>query len=698
LSGGDLTKATDAAAKTAAIISSSNTVIKDYIDQGGSGDNFLSSLAQVAVVANDAATSLETAVRNDDDLSTLEGQYSSTNLQTRIDSASIGDVNGDGDTNTVNAAPTVSGAVALSSDEDTSFTVTATQLLSNASDESAMTILDLSSDNATITQLTDTSWSIQPVANSTADITLSYKVSDGVKTTNATAVVSVTAVNDTPTVSSAVNLSGTEDTELTITQAQLLANASDVEGDNLSVENLSVASGTLVNNEDNTWTYSPVANSTDDVTFSYNVSDGNSSVATSATASFTSVNDNPVTSRSTFLSGTEDTELTITQVQLLANASDVDGDTLSVQNLSADGGTLVDNEDNTWTYTPVANSTDDVTFSYNVSDGNSSVATSATASFAADATTEGTNGVDTIIGTSGNDTITALAGNDTITGGAGDDYIDGGDGDNDTAVFSGNLEDYTFSTDDAGNTTLTDNNLEDGNDGTDTLVNITNYQFNDQTIDSIPSDEDPGDDLQEPPAEEDDDIINGDDGFDFIWTGNGDDTINGNGGSDLIWSGNGQDVVDGGSDGDYIWTGNGNDTATGGTGADYVYTGNGDDVIILASGDVTLDGGRGEDTLRLSNGDGLDMTSNTVELFNMEIIDMQTDSSANSLTIGSTDITSMSNNDSLVIDGDGSDSLSFSDGGWTQGDTADGYTTYDHSSSGAQLSVGENINVTLNQA
>jgi len=776
LSGSDLTRATDAAANTAAIISSSNTVIKDYIDEGGSGDDLLSSLAQVAVVADDAATSLETAVRNDDDLSTLEGQYSSTNLQTRIDGANIGDVNGDGDTNTVNAAPTVSGAVALSTNEDTSFTVTHTQLLSKASDDSALTIRDLSADNATITQLTDTSWSIQPTANSSADITLSYKVTDGVKTTDASAVVSVTAVNDDPTVSSTVNLSGAEDTDLTITQAQLIANASDVDGDTLSVQSLSVENGTLVNNEDNTWTYTPLANATDDVTFSYTISDGNGGTAnTTATASFTSVNDDPVTSRSTSLSGTEDTDLTITQAQLLANASDVDGDSLSVQNLSADGGTLVDNEDNTWTftpdgdstadvsfsytvsdgnggttnttatasfsavnddptvssavslsgtedtdltitqaqlltnasdvdgdslsveslsvasgtlvdnedntwtYTPIANSTDDVTFSYNISDGNSSVAASAVASFAEDGTTEGTSGVDTITGTSGNDTITALADDDTITGGAGDDYIDGGADDN-TAVFSGNLADYTFSTDDDGNLMVSDGNVEDGDDGSDTLVNITNFQFSDQTINSVPGES------------------SGDGTDDEISGGNGADTIDGGAGNDTIWSHNGQDVVDGGADDDFIWTGNGNDTTTGGTGADYVYTGNGDDVIILASGDVTLDGGRGEDTLRLSNGDGLDMTSNTVELLNLEIIDMNTDSTANSLTLGSSDITSMSNNDSLVIDGDGSDSLSFSDTGWTEGNTADGYTTYDHSSSGAQVSVGENINIPLNQA
>jgi Ca2+-binding RTX toxin-like protein len=68
----------------------------------------------------------------------------------------------------------------------------------------------------------------------------------------------------------------------------------------------------------------------------------------------------------------EDTATTITAAQLLANSSDVDGDTMSVTNVSVDPahGTLVDNGDATWTFTPAADhAANDVTFAFSVSDG-----------------------------------------------------------------------------------------------------------------------------------------------------------------------------------------------------------------------------------------------------------------------------------------------------------------------------------------
>ena len=66
----------------------------------------------------------------------------------------------------------------------------------------------------------------------------------------------------------------------------------------------------------------------------------------------------------------------ITQAELLANASDVDGPALTATNLAiaAGNGTLVDNLDGTWSYTPAANDDSAVTFSYSVSDGSRTVA------------------------------------------------------------------------------------------------------------------------------------------------------------------------------------------------------------------------------------------------------------------------------------------------------------------------------------
>jgi hypothetical protein len=113
------------------------------------------------------------------------------------------------------------------------------------------------------------------------------------------------------------------------------------------------------------------------VTFSYTVTDGSLAALGTASLDLTSVNDAPVTAPVTLTAIAEDGgPRLITQVQLLANASDVDGPTLTATNLaiSSGAGILVDNGNGTWTYTPALNDDTAVTFSYTVTDGTLSAA------------------------------------------------------------------------------------------------------------------------------------------------------------------------------------------------------------------------------------------------------------------------------------------------------------------------------------
>ena len=83
-----------------------------------------------------------------------------------------------------------------------------------------------------------------------------------------------------------------------ITNAELVANASDIDGDPLTAIGLAIASGngTLVDNGNGTWTYTPAANDSSSVSFSYTIGDGNGgTVAGSATLDLTPVNDAPTT-------------------------------------------------------------------------------------------------------------------------------------------------------------------------------------------------------------------------------------------------------------------------------------------------------------------------------------------------------------------------------------------------------------------
>src|SRR6185295_7066808 len=95
------------------------------------------------------------------------------------------------------------------------------------------------------------------------------------------------------------------------------------------------------------------------------------SVAGSATLDITTVNDAPTTTTVTLAAIAEDSGVRlITQAQLLANASDVEGDSLTASNLaiSSGTGTLVNNGNGTWNYTPALNDDTSRSVSYTITD------------------------------------------------------------------------------------------------------------------------------------------------------------------------------------------------------------------------------------------------------------------------------------------------------------------------------------------
>ena len=199
-------------------------------------------------------------------------------------------------------------------------------------------------------------------------------------TAQATVEIRVTPVNDNP-VAANDNFSTDEDVALT---GDLLSNDSDVDGDTLQVNTTPVAgptNGTVDLNTDGTFTYTPNANFFGSDSFTYEVTDGNGETA-QATVNIivVSANDAPTNSAVTLTPSLEDNDRIITQEELLANARDVEGDTLSVTDLriASGNGILSDNGDGTWTYTPAANDDTGVSFSYNVTDGTDNVSGSAT--------------------------------------------------------------------------------------------------------------------------------------------------------------------------------------------------------------------------------------------------------------------------------------------------------------------------------
>ena len=105
-----------------------------------------------------------------------------------------------------------------------------------------------------------------------------------------------TNTQETPGDAQNVHLSGTEDIVVTITAADLLANATDANGDSLSVADLRLAdgtSGTLTDAGNDTWTFTPGADWSGALDLVYGVSDGTTTVETRATLEVDPVADVP---------------------------------------------------------------------------------------------------------------------------------------------------------------------------------------------------------------------------------------------------------------------------------------------------------------------------------------------------------------------------------------------------------------------
>lgn len=162
-----------------------------------------------------------------------------------------------------------------------------------------------------------------------------------------------------------------EDTALVVTAPGLLANDTDVDGDPLTaVVNAQPTHGILALNDDGSFTYTPALNYNGADSFTYHANDGtsDSNIATVA-ITVTAVNDAPVTTND-LLQTPVNAPLTVVAPGVLANDTDVDGNSLtSVLVLGPSHGTITFGADGSLTYTPTAAFHGTDSFTYKSNDG-----------------------------------------------------------------------------------------------------------------------------------------------------------------------------------------------------------------------------------------------------------------------------------------------------------------------------------------
>ncbi len=150
----------------------------------------------------------------------------------------------------------------------------------------------------------------------------------------------------------------------------VLSSAIDPEGDEISLDSVFGSTNGSVSIIDNKIQYIPDANYHGDDVITYQISDANSNVSTqNLTITVDSVNDVPILITDA-ASVIEDSNIVI---DVLAGASDADGDLLTIANITqAANGLVAITDDNKIIYTPDANFNGQDSFSYSVTDGISS--------------------------------------------------------------------------------------------------------------------------------------------------------------------------------------------------------------------------------------------------------------------------------------------------------------------------------------
>jgi translation elongation factor EF-1beta len=328
------------------------------------GENSGSSLQNSATIARDgtevlASTNFETIGLESLGLSETQAltlnDFFATNIET----------SGDGSNKPLTNSPVTLSAIEEDSDP---ITITTEELLSNVDIDDADTLIvtnvTIESGNGTLIDNNDGSWTYIPEADDDTEVSFSYDIIDddgGV--INGTANLDIKPVNDAPIATNDA-IQTDEDSQVVI---DVLANDSDIEGDDLSITSASVSENQgIVEIVDGKLVFTPAENFNGNATISYTISDGELEDEAQVSVTVNSVNDAPIALNDATITE-EDTSVTI---DVLPNDTDIDGDALSIESASvlSDQG-QVEIIDGKLVFTPTENFNGDAEITYTVTDG-----------------------------------------------------------------------------------------------------------------------------------------------------------------------------------------------------------------------------------------------------------------------------------------------------------------------------------------
>jgi cysteine-rich repeat protein len=206
-----------------------------------------------------------------------------------------------------------------------------------------------------------------PAANYHGPDSFQVTISNGTDEASAQVDVTVRSVNDAPT-AVADSFGAGEDTPLVRPVTALLMNDSDVDGDTLTVTAVQSASNGAVSMVGTDVTFTPAPNFSGVASFQYTASDGTATATAMVTINVGGANDAPVATDDAATTA-EDTAVTIAGATLIANDTDLDGDTLTVMAVANPTHGTVALTGTTITFTPAAGFGGAASFEYTVTDG-----------------------------------------------------------------------------------------------------------------------------------------------------------------------------------------------------------------------------------------------------------------------------------------------------------------------------------------